>query len=64
MGAMVFLPAGYALAGPIAMAIGLKTYLVIAAVWIVVSTLFVIRLRAVREVGLDEATDAVPAPAQ
>jgi MFS family permease len=64
MGAMVFLPAGYALAGPIAMAIGLKTYLVIAAVWIVVSTLFVIRLRAVREVGLDEGTDAVPAPAQ
>jgi MFS family permease len=64
MGAMVFLPAGYALAGPIASAIGLKTYLVIAAAWIVVSTLFVIRLRAVREVGLDEGTDAVPAPAQ
>jgi MFS family permease len=64
MGAMVFLPAGYALAGPIATVIGLKTYLVIAAVWIVVSTLFVIRLRAVREVGLDEGTDAVPAPAQ
>jgi MFS family permease len=64
MGAMVFLPAGYALAGPIAAVIGLKTYLVIAAAWIVVSTLFVIRLRAVREVGLDEGTDAVPAPAQ
>jgi MFS family permease len=64
MGSMVFLPAGYALAGPIAMAIGLKTYLVIAAAWIVVSTLFVIRLRAVREVGLDDGTDAVPAPAQ
>jgi len=64
MGAMVFLPAGYALAGPIATVIGLETYLVIAAVWIVVSTLFVIRLRAVREVGLDEGTDAVPAPAQ
>jgi MFS family permease len=63
-GAMVFLPAGYALAGPIAMAIGLKTYLVIAAGWIVASTLFVIRLRAVREVSLDEATDAVPATAQ
>ena len=30
MGAMVFLPAGYALAGPIAMAIGIKTYLLIA----------------------------------
>ena len=64
MGAMVFLPAGYALAGPIAMAIGLKTYLVIAAGWIVASTLFVIRLRAVREVSLDETTDAVPATAQ
>ena len=55
---------GYALAGPIAMAIGLKTYLVIAAGWIVVSTLFVVRLRAVREVGLDDETDAVPAAAQ
>jgi MFS family permease len=64
MGAMVFLPAGYALAGPIAMAIGLETYLVIAAGWIVLSTLFVIRLRAVREVSLDEGTDAVPATAQ
>ena len=61
---MIFLPAGYALAGPIAMAIGLKTYLLIAAGWIVVSTLVVIRLRVVREVGVDDATDAVPAPAQ
>ena len=64
MGAMVFLPAGYALAGPIAAAIGLKTYLVFAATWIVVSTLFVIRLRAVREVEFDDGTDAVPAAAQ
>lgn len=64
MGSMVFLPAGYALAGPIAMAIGTKTYLLIAAGWIVVSTLFVIRLRAVREIGFDDGTDAVPAPAQ
>jgi MFS family permease len=64
MGAMVFLPAGYALAGPIAMAIGVETYLLIAAGWIVASTLFVVRLRAVREVGLTEGTEAVPAPAQ
>ena len=64
MGAMVFLPAGYALAGPIATAIGIETYLLIAAVWIVASTLFVIRLRAVREVGLDQGTDAVAVPAQ
>jgi MFS family permease len=64
MGAMVFLPAGYALAGPIAMAIGIKTYLVISAGWIVASTLFVIRLPAVREVGYEDGTDAVPAAAQ
>jgi MFS family permease len=64
MGAMVFLPAGYALAGPIAMAIGLKAYLLIAAGWIVVSTLFVVRLRAVREVGLEEPTDALAVAAQ
>jgi MFS family permease len=64
MGAMVFLPAGYALAGPISMAIGLKSYLLIAAGWIVVSTLFVIRLRAVREVGFDSRTGALPATAQ
>ena len=64
MGSMVFLPAGYALAGPIAMAIGIKAYLVIAAGWIVVSTLVVIRLRAVREVGFEDETAAVPAPAQ
>jgi MFS family permease len=64
MGAMVFLPAGYALAGPIAMAIGLKTYLLIAAGWIVASTVFVTRLRAVREVGLEEPTDALVVPAQ
>jgi MFS family permease len=64
MGAMVFLPAGYALAGPISMAIGLKADLMIAAGWIVLSTLFVVRLRAVREVGLDERTDARVAPAQ
>ena len=64
MGAMVFLPAGYALAGPIAMAIGLEPYLLLAAVWIVASTLFVIRLRAVREVGFDDGTDALSLPAQ
>jgi MFS family permease len=64
MGAMVFLPAGYALAGPVSMVIGIKTTLVLAACWVVVSTLFVVRLRAVREVGLDVETDAVPVAAQ
>ena len=46
------------------MAIGIKTYLVIAAAWIVASTLFVIRLRAVREVGFDDGTDALAVAAQ
>lgn len=64
MGAMVFLPAGYALAGPISSLAGLKADLVFAAAWMVASTLFVIRLRAVREVGLDERTEAQVAPAQ
>ncbi len=64
MGAMVFLPAGYALAGPISTAIGLRADLLIAAGWIVASTLVVVRLRAVREVGLDERPEAQVAPAQ
>jgi MFS family permease len=64
MGAMVFLPAGYALAGPISTLVGLKPYLVFAAGWIVASTLFVIRLRAVREVELETSTDASPVAAQ
>jgi MFS family permease len=64
MGSMIFLPAGYALAGPIAMAIGVKAYLTIAAIWMVASTLFVVRLPAVREVGFEDGTDAVPAAAQ
>ena len=64
MGAMVFLPAGYALAGPISVAIGLKADLLIAAGWIVASTLFVVRLRAVREVGFAETTNAEIVPAQ
>ena len=64
MGAMVFLPAGYALAGPIAALLGIKAYLVIAAAWIIASTLFVIRLPAVREVGFEDEPDAVPVAAQ
>jgi hypothetical protein len=46
------------------MAIGLKPYLLIAAGWVVISTLFVVRLRVVRDVGIDKPTDAVPVPAQ
>jgi len=48
MSAMVFLPLGYALAGPIAAAVGMSAYLVFGSVWIVVTTLIVYSVPAVR----------------
>ena len=48
MSAMVFLPLGYALAGPVADAVGMSAYLVFGAVWIVVTTLVVFSVPAVR----------------
>lgn len=48
MSAMVFLPLGYALAGPIANVVGMSAYLVFGAVWIVVTTLIVYSVPAVR----------------
>jgi MFS family permease len=56
MCAMVFLPLGYALAGPIAAAIGMSAYLVFGAVWILVTTAGVFAVPAVRNYRL-------PAPA-
>lgn len=52
MGAMVFLPAGYAVAGPVASVIGMSTSLWIGAIWIVVTTALVISVRNVREFRL------------
>jgi MFS family permease len=54
MSAMVFLPAGYALAGPIASAVGMREYLLFGAVWLVASTLFLGRLASVREFAYDD----------
>jgi predicted MFS family arabinose efflux permease len=56
MVAMVFLPAGYALAGPISTVVGLRGYLLAGAVWVVVSTLAVMRVRAVRDFTTKEET--------
>jgi len=50
MGAMIFLPAGYAIAGPVANAIGVSTSLWIGAAWIVLSTIAVLSVPAVRNV--------------
>ncbi|MFL5970321.1 MAG: MFS transporter [Gaiellaceae bacterium] len=49
MCAMVFLPLGYALAGPIADAVGMSAYLVFGAVWIVVTTAVVVSVPGVRD---------------
>jgi hypothetical protein len=57
MGAMVFLPAGYALAGPISMLIGVRGTLVVAAAWVIASTLVVMRVRSVREFTFEPALE-------
>jgi MFS family permease len=67
MGAMAFLPAGYAIAGPVAAAIGMSRTLVLGAVWIVLSTAAVLTVRSVRDFRLHDVAakaegDAVPAP--
>src|SRR6266508_3928991 len=49
MCAMVFLPLGYALAGPIAAAVGMSFYLVFGAAWIVLTTAVVISVPGVRD---------------
>ena len=58
MGAMVFLPAGYAVAGPVANVIGMSTTLWIGAIWIVVTTALVISVREVRDFRLQPAQAA------
>ncbi len=65
MGAMAFLPAGYAIAGPVASVIGMSTSLWIGVVWIVVTTLIVISVRDVRDFRLEpiDLAEAELAPA-
>jgi predicted MFS family arabinose efflux permease len=56
--AMAFLPAGYAIAGPVASAIGISTTLWIGAAWLVISLLAVLTVRDVRDYGTEPAPDA------
>ncbi len=49
LGAMAFLPAGYAIAGPVAGVIGVSTSLWIGAAWIVVSTAGLLCVGEIRE---------------
>jgi hypothetical protein len=53
MGAMVFLPAGYAIAGPVADLIGISASLWIGAAWLLVSTAAVVAVREVRRYGAE-----------
>jgi MFS family permease len=58
MCAMVFLPLGYALAGPIASSVGMSAYLVFGAAWIVVTTTIVYSVPSVRNYRLPAAAIA------
>jgi MFS family permease len=60
MSAMVFLPAGYALAGPIASVVGMRGYLLFGAAWLLASTTFINRLPSVR--GVTDSTVPHRAP--
>ncbi len=51
---MVFLPAGYALAGPIASVVGMRGYLLFGAAWLVASTLVLTRSPAIRDFAYDD----------
>jgi hypothetical protein len=50
MSAMIFLPAGYALAGPISAVVGMRGYLLFGAGWLLVSTAVLARLPSIRGV--------------
>jgi MFS family permease len=65
MGAMAFLPIGYAIAGPVASVIGMSTSLWIGVVWVIVTTLIVISVRDVWNFRLEplEVHDSELAPA-
>ena len=63
LGAMAFLPTGYALAGPIAGLVGTSRVLWIGAAWVVVTTLALMLVRDVREYRAREpAAEAAPVP--
>ena len=62
MSAMVFLPAGYALAGPIASAVGMRSYLLFGAAWLIASTIAVCRLRSVRGFSSEPPPQEAPVP--
>jgi predicted MFS family arabinose efflux permease len=63
LGAMIFLPAGYAVAGPVADAVGLRAYLVFGAAWLVASTIALVNHPSVRGFTSEAPPEQLPAPA-
>jgi hypothetical protein len=63
LSAMAFLPAGYALAGPVGAAVGLRGYLLFGAGWLVLSTIVVFTQPSVRGFRSAPVPEAAPAPA-
>ena len=63
LGSVMFFPAGMALIGPVAHAIGVTTTLVVAAVWTLGASLFMTLLPSIRALHRDDAlaVHAVPA---
>jgi hypothetical protein len=59
--AMSVLPLGYAIAGPVASAIGISTFLWIGAIWVVVSALGVALVPSVRDLQTDVAAEPAAA---
>jgi MFS family permease len=59
LGSLVFLPAGYMLAGPVAESVGIAETLVFAAVWSTASTLAILSLDAVRGVRRKRTSTAL-----
>jgi MFS family permease len=63
IGVFVLQPAGLALVGPVAAAIGISTTLWIAAAWAATSTILVLLVREIRELRFDGVAVSAPAAA-
>ncbi len=62
-GSLAFNPIGYAVMGPLAVAIGTRTTLLIAATWFLTSSIALAALPSIRDLREDQPA-ATPAPAQ
>jgi hypothetical protein len=59
LGALLFVPLGYAVAGPVAARIGVGATLWVGAVWVVVSTAVLLTVRGIRTLRRRDASEIV-----